>query len=278
MFGSIYYKHPEILLQSLHEMNGVYKGKIQTSSPIQSWFARIYIHVFGIPEIGFQVRGMYFRQALRSLGAISPKTILDIGSGIGCYSFFMAKKYPNAKIVGWEIDKNKLMFAKGVQKEFGVTNTKFAFGDIVKNHEGRNIYDFMIIIDVLEHIKDYKIVLKNMYRLLKIKAYVYIHVPHVHQVRHFHEFASWEHADHVREGFDLTILKKDLLKIGFRVIESKYTFGFFGSLAWELNHMVLAKNQFFTALVYPAIYGLSLIDRMTIHKRGLGLSILVQKI
>ncbi len=278
MFGSDYYKHPEILLQSLHEMNGVYKEKIQISSLIRSWFASAYVWLFGIPEIGFQVRGMYFRQALRSLGAFSPKTILDIGSGIGCYSFFMAKKYPNAKIVGWEIDRSKLAFAREVQKEFGATNTKFVFGDIVKSHEGRNIYDCMIIIDVLEHIHEYKRVLKNMHHLLKAKAYVYIHVPQVHQVRHFREFATWEHVDHVREGFELKTLTNELLKVGFRVIKSTHTFGFFGSLAWELNHMALAKSQFLTALVYPLLYGISLLDGWTKNKRGLGIAILAQKI
>lgn len=278
MFGSEYYNYPDVLLQSLHEMNGRYRRKIQTSSSMLSYLTKVYIFIFGIPEIGFQVRGMYFRKALRSLGKFFPKKVLDVGSGIGCYSFYMAKTYPRATIVGWEIDRNKLKFANVLQREFGANNAHFAYGDIVKSRGGKNIYDFIIIIDVLEHIANYKTVLKNIYRLLSQNGYVYIHVPHVHQIRHFAEFASWEHTDHVREGFDQNMLTKELTHIGFRMVEQKHTFGFFGSLAWELNHMALAKGMYIAALVYPVVYGFSLIDGMIKNKSGLGLSILVQKI
>lgn len=278
MFGSRYRNHPEILIQSLHQMNDSYADKFTGTSLLKNWLAKFYISLFGIPEIGFQVRGIYFRQAIGSLHAFKPRAILDIGSGIGCYALYLAAKYPKTKVTGWEIDRSKLKESNKLLKEFGTKNAAFVYGDIAKRIEYKNTYQLVFIIDVMEHIEDYKKVLKNMYKLVTPGGYIYIHVPQVNQQRIFYKLKSWKHEDHVREGFEPILLARELREVGFRVISRRNTFGFFGSLAWELNHMILAKSQIFTALCYPFIYGLSLLDSMIHNRRGLGVAILAQKI
>jgi len=65
MFGSEYSKHPEILMQSFTEMKHEYKKKTKRkSSGFFPLFQRIYINIFGIPEIGFQVRSLYFKKLI----------------------------------------------------------------------------------------------------------------------------------------------------------------------------------------------------------------------
>lgn len=278
MFGSQYYSHPEILLQSLHEMNGRYVAAFPTMSGMKRWLSGAFIRIMGIPEIGFQERGLYFRQAVRSIPNFSPKAILDVGSGIGCYVFYMAKKFPEAMVVGWEIDRKKLKYSTVLLNEFNPLNVKFQVGDILNPPKKNNVFDFVSIIDVMEHIQAYEKVIRNLHALLSVGGYVFIHVPQVKQKRFFSVFKSWEHDDHVREGFDPLILENVLQTSGFRVIRRRNSFGYFGSLAWELNHLLLQKNQVLAAVFYPFLYGLSIIDTLVHNTRGLGVAILAQKI
>ncbi len=278
MFGSIYTNHSEILLDSFHDMNTKYHD-VSSNVPItfMKGLQALYIRIFGIPEIGFQVRGMYFRKALRTITNFKPTKILDAGCGIGSYVYYVAMLYPNTRIDGWEIDRKKLAFAKNFFKDLRINNVHFTYGDITKKQEGSNVYDFIMTIDVLEHIKDYRKALKNFYTLLKSGGYVYIHTPQIHQKRFFSQFKSWEHIDHVREGFEPKKLSADLEKIGFKVISLEHTFGFFGSLAWELNHLLLSKSFVLAGLAFPILYILALMDRYTHNYRGLAASYLAQK-
>lgn len=278
MFGSIYFRYPEMLIQSLHQMNDAYAQSFSSLSPSKRILARIYIFLFGIPEVGFQVRGMYFRQALRSIENKTISSALDIGSGIGCYVFHMAHMYPRSRIVGYEIDRDKLRFANIVKKDLKMKNCSFEYGNIVENISQHNVFDFASIVDVLEHIKDYKRALRHIYKFLIPKGYIYIHVPQIQQKRFFSTFNSWEHEDHVREGFDPVIFAKDLQKIGFRVVSIRNTFGFFGSLAWELNHLALGQSQVVSVLIYPFLYILSLLDILFKNSYGLGMAVVAQKI
>ena len=208
MFGSEYANHPEILMQSLHEMNAKYQ-KPRCSANMLGFFQSIYIRLFGIPEIGFQIRGMYFRKALWEMRDFKPKKILDAGSGIGSYTFYLAKLFPNASVEGWEIDKNKLAFCKKFSKELNIRNAPFSFRNLTNTLGYKSKFDLIVNIDVLEHIKDYKKVLKNFYTLLMPGGYVYIHTPQLNQKRFFSRFDTWKHKDHVREGFDPITLRRD---------------------------------------------------------------------
>lgn len=266
MFGSDYAPHLEVLTQSFSAMNERY-GKRTRANPLSGFFQSIYVRMFGIPEIGFQIRFLYFRNALNTL---SPKNILDVGCGIGAYTFYLAKMYPKAQVDGWDIIKPP--------NYFGLQNVSFSYRDITKPVNKYNRYDFIVMIDVLEHIKDYRKVIRNMHGLLCKNGYIFIHTPLINQKRIFKEFETWEHQDHVREGFEEKKLISELKKIGFRIIQVRRTFGFFGSLAWELNHMLLARGWILSGLLYPALYVLAKIDLMIINKRGLGIAILAKKI
>jgi 2-polyprenyl-3-methyl-5-hydroxy-6-metoxy-1,4-benzoquinol methylase len=139
------------------------------------------------------------------------------------------------------------------------------------------MYNLIVNIDVLEHIVDYKTVIKNFYRLLKIGGYIYIHTPQPNQKRIFKQFEKWHHEDHVREGFTPEELRIELKRLGFRIIEMKETFGFFGKLAWELNHFTLKKSFVLAGLFFPFFYCLAEIDLLFNNKGGLGTAILAKK-
>lgn len=279
MIGSIFFRHPEILLHSLSQMNDGYDGRVVArSSGFFVFLQKLYVLIFGIPEIGFQVRSMYFQKAIHKIAHVmNPKRVLDVGSGIGSYVFELSRQFPSSKIDGWEIDKKKLSFSRKFAEEQRFRNVSFAFGDITHKPRIRIYYDVVLTVDVLEHISDYKKALSHMHQVLKPGGFLFIHTPQEHQKRFFRLFDTWEHNDHVREGFSPDILKSDLRNIGFTEIEMVHTFGFFGSLTWELNHMLLSKSFVLAGMLYPLLYMVSRLDGLVSNKKGLCLSVVARK-
>lgn len=275
MFGREYANHPEILLSSFREMNSKYK-KIGKKS--NGFLQKAYVYLFGIPEIGFQIRSMYFNSILeKKLGKKNFKNILDAGSGIGTYVLWLSKKYPKAKIIGGEVDSEKIEFSRGFVKEKKLENVEFRRMDITKFAGKKDLYDLIVNIDVLEHIDDYKKVIANFKKILGPKGYLFIHTPQPHQQRIFKSTRGWSHEDHKHEGYEPSELRKTLEENGFKVLVMKETFGYFGKLAWELNHMSFKKGFIIAGLLYPAIYMISKADLLVNNRNGLGTALLAQK-
>ncbi len=280
MFGKEYKNHLDILTQSFGEMNENYENKLKRKKN-RNFFLnnlkKVYITLFGIPEIGFQMRSIYFKNIVSThVPKEYTQDILDAGSGIGAYTFWLAKMFPDATITGGEIDKSKLRSAKFIQKELKLRNIIFIDFDLTKIDRKKK-YDLIVIIDVLEHIDNYQQSLKNLYTLLKKSGYLYIHVPQPNQKRIFGSLKTWHHDDHVYEGLTKKDLGKELKKLGCTIVTSKETFGFFGKLAWELNHMMLSKSFLLTGITFPFLYILCLIDASLSNKKGLGIALLAHK-
>lgn len=278
MFGKEFNNQIFILRQSFKEMNDEYKNKVQDNEEknILSASQKVYISLFGIPEIGFQIRSMYFKKILSSHLKNNLKKILDAGSGIGAHSFWLAKKYFPAKIMGGDIDKDKLTSCKVLANQLGLKNISFAYYDIRKVPK-KSSFDLIVCIDVLEHIRDYKKALRNLYVLLKKNGYLYLHVPRPNQKRFFKFLEAWHHQDHKHEGLDKKTLERILPKIGFKIITTEETFGFFGKLAWEINHLSLSKNLIIAGILFPLLYLIASLDTLWRNNNGLCIAILAQK-
>lgn len=278
MFGKEFANHLDILMQSFGQINDQYfkKAKDKDSKFIKL-LKKAYISLFGIPEVGFQVRSRYFKNIVCNyLLHKEINNILDAGSGIGTYTFFLGKKFPKSKIIGGDIDSQKLHASKALAQELNINNVYFSYFDITKV-QNKKEYDLIISIDVLEHIDNYQIALKNLYLLLKKNGHIYIHVPQSNQTRIFSSLNMWQHQDHIHEGISKKDLEKALKKLKFKIISSKETFGFFGKLAWELNHLALSKSFMLTGITFPILFILANFDLLFKNKGGLGIAILAKK-
>jgi len=78
-------------------------------------------------------------------------------------------------------------------------------------------------------------------------------------------------------GFNKKIFQDELEEIGFRIIESKYTFGYWGSLAWEIS-MIMLKKKILSYLVLPIVYIFCLFDCLQKNSRGNGVLMVCQKL
>lgn len=279
MFGREYANHLDTLIQSFEQMNHQYREKIKSNNKntFIEKLKKLYVLALGIPEIAFQIRSMYFEDILTTYLLNKKLTkILDAGSGIGTYTFWLGKKFPKAKVIGGEIDKNKLESCRIIAKNISIKNVTFINFDITRKLKSA-AFDLIVCIDVLEHIHRYDLALKNFSHLLRNGGYLYIHVPQPNQKRIFSSLNKWHHEDHVREGISKNTLKNTLNKLGFKIIISKETLGFFGKLSWELNHLALSKSIFIASIIYPLLYVIAKMDLWFKNKNGLCLAILCQK-
>lgn len=86
--------------------------------------------------------------------------VADIGFGTGFGTHLLNI---NAKeVYGYEIDENAIQFAKAV---FPFRNLHFEYGDIVKGITGQE-FNYVVMIDVIEHIKDDKTALDNIKKIM----------------------------------------------------------------------------------------------------------------
>lgn len=273
MFGKEYHNKLDLLINSYKDLNPDRKKQL----PNDSLSKKLYVKIFGIPEIGFQIRSMYFKQmCLSKKTNPSISRILDAGCGIGLHTFFLSKFFPTANVTGADIDQFKLSCCKKIKRELRIKNVSFEYMDLSKPSK-KNNYDLILNIDVLEHIKNYKQAIRSIRRLMKTGGYLFIHVPQTNQRRIFKQLKNWHHDDHVREGISKQELIKFLKDSGFKIISTKETFGFFGKIAWELNHMSLSKNVVIAAIAFPLLYTIASLDILVKNRHGLGIAVLAQK-
>ncbi|VVA43926.1 conserved hypothetical protein [Candidatus Roizmanbacteria bacterium] len=235
------------------------------------FFVKFYISMFGIPEIGFQERFNFFQRCIKGL---SGKIFIDAGCGNGAYSRFMAKKYPQSKIIAFDFEKKLVTLAKELTNQKRIN---FFTHDLTTNN-GRLLKQADIVwsLDVLEHIKDYEKAVKNLTLMVKKNGYLILHVPLINQRRWFGYFNDWTHETHEREGFEKKQIT-NLLK-GFQIIKEVNTFGSIGSFIWELNIILFKYLPPVGALLFPLLRMMLYFDRLISSKKYNCLGILAQKL
>lgn len=119
----------------------------------------------------------YFLRAYR-LMRHKPKRILDVGSGFGVKTFYIAHVFPDTRVTG--IDPGIEVVERGlrIKREKSIENIDFARIDI-RELETKECYDLVIMSDVLEHIEDDRLAIRNARRALKQGGILYVHAPYV---------------------------------------------------------------------------------------------------
>lgn len=83
---------------------------------------------------------------------------IGFGTGFGTHLFNVNAK----EVYGYETDEDAIQFAKSV---FPFRNIHFEYGDILKGIDGSG-FDYVIMIDVIEHIEKERIALDNVKKMM----------------------------------------------------------------------------------------------------------------
>lgn len=228
---------------------------------------------FSITSIGPYIRGLYWEKYLQKIPIEEFEKVLDAGCGTGDYARKLAIKYPHLIVNAYDIKVYETWDDKP-------NNVFFKQKNLLDLKE-YSFYDLCYSIDVLEHIsKNYKVMF-NLYRALKAGGYLFLHIPNKLQRRilskkFFIEHESWGKKEHIGEMYSVRELRKILIAVGFEIIASRETFGFFGRLAWEID-IIVHKKIILKILVMPFLKILSYLDLFFELEEGNGMIIIAKK-
>jgi len=144
-------------------------------------------------------------------------------------------------------------------------------------------YDFILSVDVMEHIRDDELVFRNFCRALRPGGSVLISTPSDQGGSDVHNKEEHSFIDeHVRDGYGIAEISQKLERAGFESIRASYTYGKPGNISWRLSmkypvQMLNRSNLFFAILpfyylaFFPVAVILNFFDIFLTHKSGTGL-------
>lgn len=181
------------------------------------------------------LREWYVKKRIRELYKThSPEKILDAGSGFGQYSFFLAKLFPKSKILLADVKEDQIDDCRFFFTKSGFNNCEFTILDLTKLQE-ENIYDFILTVDVMEHIEDDTGVFRNFNRALKKDGVVLINTPSDKGGSDVHDEEDESFiSEHVRNGYSKDDICTKLNSAGFDILHFEYTYGKWGNKYWRL--------------------------------------------
>ncbi|HLN20232.1 MAG TPA: class I SAM-dependent methyltransferase [Bacteroidales bacterium] len=237
------------------------------------------------------LRSWHVRKVLKKLSKESDgkKFVLDAGSGLGQYTWRMAKSNHGWRIKAVDIDDDHVKDCKNFFAKTPYSNrVQFETTDLTLIDDNDK-YDLILSVDVMEHISDDIRVFRNFYKCLRMNGCLVISTPSDKGGSDVHDENEKSFIDeHVRDGYSINDITSKLLSAGFSSIEVRYTYGRPGSLSWKLSMkypvmMLNASYIFFIILplyyiiTLPLSMVLNIFDVNMVHDSGTGLLVTARK-
>lgn len=248
-------------------------GREQRFHPSYSALEKAYISLLGVPVVGLRIRARNIMNLLPP--DLNPTSVLDAGSGPGVITFLLAKKYPEAKILGIDTVPGEIEACRKIAGAAVMQNTDFEVADI-RNFSYENRFDLVVCVDILEHIEDDAHALKKLHGTLNPGGVLLLHVPS--KYRRYPVFRRSLNLDvptHVRRGYQLDDILRMARETDFEVLDYGYTYGFLETLANNISYVITKarkKNKEIYAIAFPLLNLISWLGRYS-RPRDLGAGI-----
>lgn len=230
---------------------------------------KIFYQFFPSAHASAYIRSLYFKKFLSNFNF---SNALDAGCGPGLFTFYVAERFPRSYIYGYDTSQTEIEKCEKEKLDRNITNVSFHQCDLITLTD-KEKYDFVYSIDVLEHIKGNRRIMENIYNALKAGGIFYLAMPDepdhkfIFSNKAIQNYINWAKTNHLGDQYNLDEVSNLLEEIGFRIVSRKYTFGFFGKLAWELD-MMTENCIFVKHIIQPFIFIFGYLD--TICKNGTG--------
>ncbi len=183
--------------------------------------------------------------------------LFDAGSGFGQYSYFITKNFPAVSIHAIDVKEDYIADCKQFFSAAGISNVKFGVEDLtVPTHTNR--FDFILSVDVMEHIADDVQVFKNFYTAMRSGGRLLIHTPSNLGGSDVHQEGDKSFVEeHARDGYSVEDITAKLKNVGFNILYARYSYGPIGTLAWRLGikyPMVMVNKSKLLFLFLPVYY------------------------
>jgi 2-polyprenyl-3-methyl-5-hydroxy-6-metoxy-1,4-benzoquinol methylase len=265
------YRYTEVLSQLLDEGTVRSRAISKSLQPL----LKAYVYLFGVPDVGFQLRARYVRQIVKHLEYSS---VMDAGCGIGLNALYLAGKCPSASVNACDLTPGLVRAAGLLRDSLKIKNLNVFEADLTRISDIAK-YDLIICMDVIEHIQDDSLVLINISRALKAGGLLLLSTNHKRHIKRRLKGLDYSGgATHVRDGYNESELNTLFHNSGFEVIEIRNVWGFWGEYCQELYHWALLNlGSPVAALSFPVLSLLSSLDMLARNREGYGLMIIGKK-
>ena len=255
-------------------------GRVLQLDPTLSTAERLYVRLFGVPILGLRIRARYLLPILRHLKGRRFSQIADAGSGRGLFTLYLAKAFPDANVVGMDVDHKQVELNNSIAARLGQSNCRFLVQDVTEL-SAEACYDLILSTDNLEHLEDDRAQCAVFYRALAPGGNLLVHVPHFTR-----NVFGWRRTNfmgiegHVRPGYTKEGLTSMLREAGFEIEEALYSYGSFETIANDLSYLVTSgheRRRHLYALVFPFLIAISQLGRLSTPRQGSGLVVLARK-
>lgn len=208
----------------------------------------------------FFLRGWYVRKLVKHYATPIEETgawkMLDAGCGFGQYDRFLLKQFENVRITSIDVkqdylDDCRIYFREEIERN----RIGFERRDLLETgYEKR--FDFVLCVDVLEHIEEDVEAMTNLARALKPGGYFLMHSPSHHSEEDAGEEDSFV-GEHARTGYSKEEIGSKIKRAGLEPVDVQYTYGKAGHFAWVMlikYPMILLTRFKLLALPFLAAY------------------------
>jgi ubiquinone/menaquinone biosynthesis C-methylase UbiE len=213
---------------------------------------KLYYRLFGVLDLHSHIRW----QAIKPYVDKFLNKNAEIGGGWGVMSFEFVKT-TGKSIDCIEVDSKVLQLGRELANKAGIKGVRFVEDSLPRLSKlERNYYDQVLLIDVLEHVKEDLESLITINSILKRGGYLIISVPTTYYPRYF----SYNFADkigHVREGYSIETLQKLLNYSGFKIIRWSYHTNFLSPYLCKLGYNLPRKLRI---ILFPLLKVLGCLD------------------
>lgn len=219
---------------------------------------RAYIRLFGAPILGLRVRARAILPLLREIG--EPKRVADAGSGRGMMTLACARAFPDAQVVGLDLNDALNQANAEIARALGVGNVKFLSCDVLKI-DSLGEFDAILTTDNFEHLENDLGCAQVFYRILSPGGCLIVHVPHLTRNLFGWHRTNWMNIEgHVRPGYTRDSLTQLLTRAGFEMMRCEYNYNSIETLANDLSYLITGgheRNKALYALAFPFLLGLA---------------------
>jgi SAM-dependent methyltransferase len=207
--------------------------------------------------------------------------MLDAGCGFGQYDRFLLSRFKNLEILAIDVKEDYLEDCRHYfRKEIEEGRIEFKRVNLLALDIPQE-FDFIICIDVLEHIEEDQKVIQNLADSLKPGGQLLMHAPSHYSEEDADEGDSFV-EEHARSGYSKRDIAKKFQTAGVTPVNVHYTYGIYGHLAWVLlikYPMILLNKSgiagvllllvYYPIILLPCLL-LNLADLFTRNKKGNG--------
>jgi len=246
-----------------------FPGRELSLDPGRSRFERLYANLLGAPANGLRIR---LRRVLPATDGSYP-AILDAGCGSGVFSYELAKRHPEAKVTGVELEPDLVARANEIAKRAHLSNCSFQEGDVTKL-DFEDQFDLVVSVDNFEHVEDDIAAMRTLLHALHPGGRLVAHTPgYERRWILLRRRVNFDVPGHVRPGYRADELVGKLKEAGFEVTGHQYTYGMLETFTNNISYLITGADQrrkLAYAVVFPVLLGVSYFGKFSRPKWGAG--------